>query len=128
VSPNYDSGPMAPARPATVADVLDAAADHVEQYGLERGWYSVDPMPAPCCTVGAVFYVTTGAPEPVKLALADDALDALARYLDGQRLIRGASPEAVVIDWSDKTDADEVIATLRHVAQQHRQAAQSGGA
>lgn len=140
----------APARPTTVSDVLDAAADHLQQHG----WYQGDlegPNGA-CCTHGAFNVVMYGkanpdvfeefdsfdSPEEQAAAAARQrtykaARNQLSNFLDDSGALDDMADNAFqdeIAWWNDRPGrtADEVIATLRRVAGQQRQAASVGGA
>ncbi len=135
MSPNFDSGPMTPpARPATVADVLDAAADHIQQHGWAQGSYRT---PDGCCCARGAIAVTRGDYDGCVNADdvdAEKALEELGDYLVEHDLVdvseddrgQGVCP---IITWNDEPGrtADEVIGTLRRVAAEQR-TAQNGGA
>ncbi len=132
MSPNFDSGPMTPVtRPATVPDVLDAAADHIQQHGWCQGDYAFYPeddsveIPT-CCAAGAIQYVIAG--DAYDYCVGQGAKEALLLDI-GTPPDEIFSAEVEIGVWNDRDErtADEVIATLRRVATEHRNA-QNGGA
>lgn len=117
----------APTRPTTVPDVLDAAADHIQQHGWNQGDYAsfandVVTVPA-CCAVGAIHYVVNGhADDYDNKPIANNAKEALIVALGHTPSDLDTAIE-IIGDWNDAKEqtADEVVATLRRVAQQQRQ-------
>lgn len=125
---------MTDTKPTTVAAVLDAAADLLVQRGWIQGdferTYLDDDLKLKrggCCAAGAIHYVRTGeAAEDEDDWLAIEAKEALVSEL-GHEPSEHLDPVEAIGNWNDAAEsADEVIATLRRVAQQHRDATRAG--
>jgi hypothetical protein len=106
-------------RPATPAELLNAAADRIATYGWVRGELydneHGDPFTAPCCVTGAL-WLSLG------VDLRDDKVD-----LDGRNAELVVAAESTIITlvnahfvpgWNDlvAADAAEVVETLRKAA------------
>lgn len=113
------------------SELLDKAADHIEQYGLERdGWveatwddYSPAPRECAACAGGALAIHLSGgryfSPNFIELRSNRDTLDAATDYIVqylGLPTRRAYANLDAVIEWNDASTQDEVVAGLRGAA------------
>lgn len=112
----------------TPQELLAATADRIEERGLHQGggWGVASPHrpvgEGPLCTLGTMALAVSGDPECFAPGLVPDAQCPLFR--DAAMLLAGqVVPETAesvgyiaLIQWSDKTDKDDVVAALRKAA------------
>lgn len=118
--------------------LYDSAAQHIEQYGHARGWFcapgiDIDGAPIgerPTCTIGAVSWARTGSPFlDTDDEVADDAVRFISNHLPGEPGTDLDTGEPAYVEhvatWNDAPErtAAEVIALLRRLAQEAREAA-----
>lgn len=104
-----------------LADVIDAAADHIEKVGLTKGRYFEDHgsadsrLKSRCCTMGAIQIVTGYAQSP-----GDVSWDVVSSI--GEGLAELLSVDCIP-DWNDKPSQRKgrVVAALRKAAAKARE-------
>ena len=119
----------------TPQGLLLKAADHIERYGLIRGnwvpdrvadrWFKEAPQPdCPACVGGALAIEVSGGRDfspnfvrrPSEKRTMERAIDLLLDHLYPGAEADGPDPLDYVIEWSDSTPQDEVVASLRAAA------------
>jgi hypothetical protein len=103
----------------TPGEALNAAADLIERNGLAVGAFvrrvsGLQLKECSMCTLGALGFVVAGTPAAV-LRLLDSEAETLLATCE-QAICEHINAENGVADWSDSTPQDEVVATLRYVA------------
>lgn len=112
-----------------VADVLEKAADLIENVGHVRGRsveYGEDGLPIGFCALGAIGYATVGIPRPnmTRKDLGErdkkifDAQMALHRHLTNAPVAFGSYRS--VTKWSDHSPTEDVVEGLRQTAKDLR--------
>jgi hypothetical protein len=98
----------------TVAEVLDAAAAFIAEYGWLQGSYYRAGWGA--CAVGGIEQVT-GEGTEYSVSWMDPAIKAMATYLADEYQATG-SAESIVTYWNDAVcrDQQEAVVTLRKAA------------
>lgn len=104
------------------SEVLSKAADHLEKVGLHKGYFfnlgpeGFDYENAPCCTLGALRYVSG-----YQAALDGDWAECDRTYADyepaTEALLKHLNVPTIAV-WNDKDERtqDEVVAALREAA------------
>lgn len=92
----------------TPQEILNAAADHIEEYGWQRGGYG--QKEEPCCVLGALSVAAASNGASLR--------EAQAGFYSTRDIVKDQTGVRSVADWNDviAQDAEEVVAMLRKAA------------
>lgn len=99
-----------------IADVLDAAADYIEQHGLARG-LSIGPDGKSRCSVAACNEGSRRLFNTDWLSRPPEAAIVANRAIDVLRKVAGVEN---IVQWSDESPVQEVLDAFRLAAKQER--------